>query len=109
MTDYENKGLPAGAVAYMRRLEKAHSRLDVLDSWSVKLAQMDYELHGLNILFKPASDAQTLIVIKAFGPDGGPVVAFVGSDSLLLALDKAFRESIAGELGWKHDEFRANK
>jgi hypothetical protein len=107
-TDMRYKDLPASAVAYMKRWERAVADLELLDTWVDKVANQGHDITGFNVRAGGQGTDAALVMVKALGPDGTPEILFVGAESIVLAISKAIRLTLSGEARWKVDEFRTN-
>lgn len=66
---------------------------------------MDYDLRGLSIRFPSPEGGEFLIVLRAFDPDGTPVVAFHSALELQEALGGLETRLDNGSLRWRPDEY----
>jgi hypothetical protein len=102
---YGEKDLSPAIVAYKRRVERALQNLENLDLLYDRLMVDDYDLVWVRITFRPDKEESILIVLKALGPDGAPMIAFVGSASPVLALAKVVQHAAEGKLRWRADDY----
>ncbi len=107
MTDksYGEKDVPPRVQRYLRRVEKALEEIEGLDDLGERLERQDRDIVWVKLMWRAGPSGEMLLMVKVLGTDGGPEIAYVGDESVLMVLAKLMREVRNGSLKWQQDKF----